>query len=239
MAGENIGNQRVSLNLARIKKGGEQFEIVVDPDLALKLKKGEDIDVRDVLKSEEIFDDANKGLLASKERLKTVFGSDDVLKVAQQIIKEGQVQLTTEHRSAAREEKKKQILQFIHRNCVDPKSHSPHPMTRLENALEQSKVHIDDSRSAEEQVQEVLKALRSVLPIKFEIKEIAMRLSAEHAPKLYGTVKKYGKLLSEEWQKDGSWLCVIELPAGLEVEFYEKMNSETQGNVETKVLKTN
>lgn len=238
MASENIGKEKVSLNLARLKREGEVFEIVVDPDLALKFKKGNDVQLQDVLKSEEVYDDAKKGLRSSQERLKAIFGTEDVLEIAKKIIQDGEIQLTTEHRARMREEKKKKILSIIHRNGVDPKSHLPHPMTRLENAFDEAKVQIDESRSAEEQVQDIIKALRSILPIRFEIKEVAVRLSAEHAPKLYGTVKKFGKLLSEEWQSDGSWLCVIEVPAGLEVEFYDKLNSETQGSVETKVLKT-
>lgn len=238
MASEKIGKEKVSLNVARYKKDGEIFEVAVDPDVAMSFKSGQSIDIREVLKSEQVFNDVRRGLVSSQDRLKAVFDTVDPLEIAEIIIKKGEIQLTTEYRAQIREGKKNQILNIIHKNGVDPKTHLPHPMTRLQGALEEAKVKIDESRSAEEQVQDVLKAMRVVLPIKFEIKEIVVRIPTEFAPKMYGSVKHFGKLLSEEWQTDGSWICVIELPAGLEVEFYDKMNSLTQGSVETKVLKT-
>jgi ribosome maturation protein SDO1 len=45
-------------------------------------------------------------------------------------------------------------------------------------------------------------------------------------------------LRSEEWQKDGSWVGLIEMPAGMQAEFYDELNRRTHGNVETKLVKS-
>ena len=53
-----------------------------------------------------------------------------------------------------------------------PTTHTPHPVTRIELALEEAKFHVDEFTSVEEQLQEALKKLRPIIPIKFEVKEV-------------------------------------------------------------------
>ena len=60
---------------------------------------------------------------------------------------------------------------MIHRNGAEPTTHLPHPVTRIELALEEAKFHVDEYLSVQKQVQEVLKKLKVILPIKFEVKE--------------------------------------------------------------------
>ena len=47
--------------LVRYSRGGEKFEIVVDPDKGLAYKRGELKDVSEALMVETIFTDARKG----------------------------------------------------------------------------------------------------------------------------------------------------------------------------------
>jgi ribosome maturation protein SDO1 len=86
--------ERVSFNLARLKKGSEKFEIVVDPDKAIAFKNDEGSHaVKDILSSEKIFSDAKKGMVAPDNRLEEIFKTKDVLAVAEKIIKDGQIHL--------------------------------------------------------------------------------------------------------------------------------------------------
>ena len=166
-----------------------------------------------------------------------IFQTTEVEEVAKQIIKKGEIQLTSEYKEQLRENKRKQIINIIHRNCVDPTTHAPHPPQRIENALEEAKFHVDEFASVEKQVQDVLKKLKPIIPIKFEIKEIAIKVPSEFGAKAYPIVTQFGKILKDEWLKDGSWAVVIEIPGGLEEEFYDKINKLTHGDVESKVLK--
>ncbi len=233
--GEN-DREKIHLNLARLKKGNEKFEIDVDADKAIAFKLGAVSDIREVLKVQHVFADAKKGLLASDHVMQQVFKTSDPLEVANIIIKEGEIQLTEEYRRKIKEEKKKRTLGIIQRNGVDPKTNLPHPLTRLENAFEEAKVHLDDFKNAESQVEDVVKQLRHLLPIKFVMKEIAVKIPAQYATKSYGLVKGYGRIVREDWLTDGSWAVVIEMPGGIELEFYDKLNSFTHGNNETKIL---
>ena len=134
--------------------------------------------------------------------------------------------------------KRKKILNIIHTNAVDPKTHLPHPMTRLESAFEEAKIRIAEDEPAEKQIQPIIKKLSPILPIKFEVKEILVKIGSLYAAKSYSAIKSFGKMMKDEWQNDGSWICQVEIPGGLEEDFYDKLNSLTHGSVETKVINT-
>jgi|FLOH01.1.fsa_nt_gi ribosome maturation protein SDO1 len=237
MKGQQLfDHQKISINVARLKTHGIIFEIVVDPDLAVEFKSGKKIEIQEVLNAEEIFSDANKGLHASETDMNAIFKSTNVLEVAKKILEEGEIQLTAEYREQLRAEKKKRIIDIIHRNGIDPRTKSPHPIQRLENAFDEAKVKIDEFRKAEDQVSDILKRLTSILPIRFAKKEIQIIVPAEHATKLYGKVQQFAEMKKDQWMNDGSWLAIVEIPAGLQDEFYDILNKETHGNVDVKIL---
>jgi len=80
---------------ARITINGERFEILVKPDPALDFKLGKQISLSQILAIDEIYSDAGKGTRASIEKLKQCFGTIDTVKIAEKILKEGELQLTT------------------------------------------------------------------------------------------------------------------------------------------------
>jgi ribosome maturation protein SDO1 len=45
-----------------------------------------------------------------------------------------------------------------------------------------------------------------------------------------------GQIINEEWQANGNWIGIIEIPGGLQDELREKLNKKTKGKVEIKVL---
>ena len=230
--------ERVHFNLARLKTHGAIFEIVVDPDKAVEHKQGKDVAIGEVLRAEKIFSDAKKGLAASEEQMQAIFETKDPVVIAEKILKEGELQLTSEYREKVRETKRKKIIEIIHRNGVDPRTQAPHPVQRIENAFEEAKVHIDEYKRAEDQVHEILRKLQPILPIRFEIKDLEIHIPTAYAPKMYGTVSGYAVIKKDEWQNDGSWLCVVEIPAGLQTELMDELNNKTHGNVQIKVIGT-
>lgn len=230
--------ERVSFNIARLKKKGHNFEIVVNPDLAIAYRNKQPVYVRDVLLDQKIFSDAKKGMLASENAMLQIFNTSEQLKVAETILKEGDVHLTAEYKAKLIEEKKNKIINIIHRNGFDPRTNLPHPVTRIRNAFEEAKVRISEFKRAEEQVHDVLKALRPILPIRFEVKKVEIRMPAKYAGRLYPLVRGLATVLKKEWQSDGSLHAVVEIPGGLEQDFYDKLNSFTHGSVETKALTT-
>ena len=220
--------------VARIRKEGRVFEILVDCDNALAFKEGKAIPLQDVVATDDIFTDVKKGEKASENDMQAVFNTSNPLEVAEKIIKEGDIQLTAEHKEKEREEVRKQIIQLIHRNAVDAQTGLPHPAARIESAMEEAKVQIRENESAEEQMDRVLTALKPIIPIKVEQMEITLTIPAKFAGASMNTLKKY-KLMKNEWQPDGSLLAVIEIPAGIQEEFFDEVNKITHGEVESKI----
>jgi ribosome maturation protein SDO1 len=240
MPGQAIyDKEEVLFNMARIKKGGETFEIVIDPDKAVEHKEGKGVDIRDILKSEYIFSEAKRGLRASETLMKQVFGTDDSLKVAEIIIRDGEIQLTAEHRKKVREAKHRLIVEMIHRNGVDPSTHLPHPVARIESAMEEAKVRIDEFKKPEDQLDRIVSQIRVVLPIKMEVAEIMIKIpNAQTAARAYPAIKAGARIIKDDWLNDGSWAGVVELPAGLSEDFFARLNKITKGEIETQVMKT-
>ncbi len=222
---------------ARISKSGEKFEVLVKPDPALEYKMGKPLAVSQLLVIDEIYSDAGKGTRASAEKLQKAFGTEDPLTIAEDIMKHGELQLTTDQRRQLVEEKRKQIVAFVARNCIDPRTGTPHPPIRIEQAMSQIKYSIDPFKSADEQAKSVIEELRALLPIKMEQMRVAVKILAEYAAKGYGAVKGYGTISKEEWQADGALVAVVEMPAGLYGPFIERLGKITQGSIQTKILK--
>ncbi|MEM2320941.1 MAG: ribosome assembly factor SBDS [Candidatus Bathyarchaeia archaeon] len=223
--------------IARINISGENFEILVKPDPAFAFRSGKSISISDVLIIDEIFTDASKGLRASEKKLKEAFGTTDPLEIAKIILKRGTLQLTAQQRRQLVEEKRRQIIDFISRNAVDPRTKLPHPPTRIEQALEQVGFSVDPFKSVEEQANEAIKAIRTILPISIEKISVAVKIPPECVGRVYGALKSFGTIKSENWLTDGSLSAVLEMPAGFYGPFLEKMGELIRGNIEAKILK--
>lgn len=222
--------------VARISKDGVRFEILVDSDLALEFRKGKDISIENVLAVREVFKDAGSGDRASEDELQKGFRTTDIWKIAGDVIRNGDVQITTEHRRKLVEEKKKQIADTISRQGIDPKTNLPHPPQRILNAMEEAKVHVDPLKRSSGQIEAVLEKIEPILAISMERVEVELRIPLQFAGKASSAVRAIVPVKKEEWKSD-SWVAVIEIPAGLQSEVYSKLNELTSGQVETRILK--
>ncbi|MFH0961152.1 MAG: ribosome assembly factor SBDS [archaeon] len=220
----------------RIERNGKKFEILVDPDKALLFKQGQKWGMESLLAVNEIFKDSRAAEKASSSDIKSAFGTDDIFKAAEAILSGGELSLTVEQKRKIIEDKRRQVVSIIARNAVNPQTGMPHPPARIETSMEEAHIHIDPNKSADEQISEILKALRPIIPIKFEKKRIACKFPAVHAPRAIGLVKRFAELKRDSWLPDGSWVCEVELPAGMMQEFIDAINRESKGEVETKVL---
>jgi ribosome maturation protein SDO1 len=222
--------------IARISKSGMNFEIMVDPDKALEFKRKNEGNIEDILAFPEIFKDSKKGEKHSSEDLQKVFGTTDVFEIAKKIVKEGEIQLTTEQRNRFIEEKRKEIANIIARQGIDPKTKMPHPASRILNAMSEAHVLVDPFKPAKEQIKNVLEKIQEVLPISLERIEIVIRVPVEYAGKANSIVREITDVKKEEWTST-AWIAVIEIPAGIQSDIYDRLNKLTGGKVEVKILK--
>ncbi len=217
---------------ARIKKAGKHFEILVDLDNALKFKKGE----IDFIESEtgKIFSDMKKGLAASQDDLKEAFGTTDINEVTKKIVKEGEVLVTQEHRDEEREKKFKQVTDFLAKNAIDPQTNHPISAERIKSALEQAHVNIKN-KPIESQINEIVEELSKIIPIKIEKKKVKVTIPAANTGRAYGEIAQYKE--KEEWLSNGDLEVIVNVPSGMIMDFYDKLNSVTHGSAITEEMK--
>ncbi|MCC7552886.1 MAG: ribosome assembly factor SBDS [Methanobacteriaceae archaeon] len=225
--------------IAKYESYGEHFEILVDPDLAAEFRNpdGEDVDIEDLLAIEEIFKDSKKGDKASDEAMEKIFETTDPIEVSKQILEKGQVQLTADQKRQMQKDKRKLVINKIARESINPQTGLPHPVQRIENALDETKIKIDPFISVDEQIKTALKKIKPLIPIRFERVKIAVRLPGSAAGNAYNAIRPFGEILKEEWQQDGSWIGVVEIAGGMQNDFASKMAEISGGDAETKAIK--
>lgn len=218
--------------IARIKQGGKHFEILVDLDLAMAFRKTSS--PNGFLEIDKIFTDSKKGLVPSTIELKRAFGTENVEDISQKIVKSGEVLLTQDFREEEREKKVKQVVDFLAKNTVDPKTKMPHTPERIKKALDEAHVNIKNS-PIESQIQEIINEISKVLPVKVEKKKVKIKIPSIHTGKVYGVVNQYKE--SEDWLPNGDLEIIASIPAGLIIDFYDKLNSITHGSAITEDIR--
>ena len=226
---------------AKLDKSGLEMQILVDPEIALHFREEKGnikLDLDDLLAVEGVFvGPARDGAKASDEEMMKVFGTKDIAEAVKQILLKGDLQLTTDQRRRMVERKKRLIIEHIARNAINPQTKAPHPPSRIETAMDEARIHLDPFKSVDKQVEEVLKAIRPLIPIRIETVQIAVKFPPQHAGKAIATLHGWGELKQQAWQSDGSFICVVEIPGGMQGEFYDLLNKRTHGDVETRILK--
>ena len=227
----------VDVTVVRYSFEGEKFEILVKPDPALDYKLGKKKDVSAVLVSDEIYTDSKKGRKPGNEKLLKAFKTEDQTEIAQIILQKGDLNLTTDQRRKMIEEKRKQIVEFIAKTYVDPKTHLPHPPIRVEQAMKDARVSVEPQKSVDEQVQDIVEKLRSIIALKSESLQLEIIIPAQFASQSYAVLKSVGTLKSEEWQNNGSLKAILEIPAAARPNVIDRLGSITKGSASVEVIK--
>ncbi|MFT4261510.1 MAG: ribosome assembly factor SBDS [Candidatus Woesearchaeota archaeon] len=234
MRRQTYDQEKVSFNLIKYSKFGIDFELVVDPDLAVSEKnKSENSkeDIMELLKAHNVFSDAKKGVIASEEDVQKVFSTTDIYKIAVRMLKEGEIQLTSEYREKLRAEKRRKIINIIHRTTINPQTNLPHPATRIENALNEAKVKISEFSRAEDQVKDIIQSLKPIIPIKKDDTSLYIKLPLNYASNLRNVLIKYGEIKDENWTAQ-SFTCELVVPSGIKQDVIDELNSKTRGEVQ-------
>lgn len=220
--------------LARLRSGKLIFETMVDLDSAMKLKKGEQVDISEVIRDTAIYTDQKKGMKAGNPELENVFGSTELSVIVEKIVKKGEIEITQEFRDEVLENRKKQVIDFLIKNAVDARTNRPFTPEMISDSLKQSGVKIDNV-SVDKQIKNIIETLKKVIPIKIETKKIKIRVPAEHTGKIYGLIQEHKE--KEEWLGNGELEAILHIPVGLQSDFYDKLNSITHGSVITEEIK--
>ena len=225
----------VDATVVKFSFEGEKFEILVKPDPALDYKLGKKKDLSSILVSDEIYTDSSKGKKASTEKLLKAFKTDDATIIAEKILQKGDLNLTTDQRRKMIEQKRKQIVEFVAKTYVDPRSHLPHPPLRIEQAMKDAKVSVDPQKNVDEQVKDIVEKLRLIIPLKSENLDLEIIIPAQYAAKSYSVLKSTGTLKKEDWLTNGSLKAILEIPAAARPNVIDRLGSITKGTATVEV----
>ena len=222
--------------IARYETGGNRFEILIDPESAKDYKDGNDIDWEDAIAADGIWTDSAKGDRAPDNLVSDAFGSTNLIEIYKRILTEGTIQLTSQQRNEMVDQKRKQIIAHVVANAMNPQTGGPHPPQRIENAIDETRFSIDPIESVEKQVEKLMKSIKPLIPISFEKVKVAVKIQAIYVGKCYGQISSLASIQSEEYQKDGSWIGMLETSAASYVKLEDILGSLTKGTAETKML---
>jgi len=221
--------------IARLRAGNKIYETMVDLDSAMKFKKGETVSIAEIIRDSAIYTDQKKGLRAGKDDLMNSFGTSVFEEVVEKIVKKGEIEENQSFRDEAVEQKKKQIIDYLVRNAVDGRTGRPFTADIIESSIKQGGVRIDGKQPVDKQIAAVTESLKSIIPIKIETKKILIKMPAQFTGQAYGIVQEYKE--KETWLPNGDLELVLNIPVGLQSDFYDKLNSITHGSAITQEIK--
>jgi len=222
--------------IARYETGGNRFEILIDPKAAQSYSEGDEIDWEDAIAADGIWSDSSKGERTPDMLVNNTFETTDLIEIYKKILVEGTIQLTSQQRKEMVEQKRKQIVAHIVANAMNPQTGGPHPPQRIENAIDEVRYSVDPMETMDRQVEKIIKSIKKLIPISFEKIRVAVKIKAIYVGKCYGQITSLSKIESEEYQKDGSWIGMLEMSATSFAKLEDTLGSLTKGTAETKML---
>lgn len=98
--------------IARLRKGKMTFETMVDLDAAMKMKKGQKIEISEVIRDNAVYTDLKKGMRVGNDVLSSAFETTNFPEIVEKIVRKGDLEVTQEFRDEAIEQKENKLLIF-------------------------------------------------------------------------------------------------------------------------------
>lgn len=215
--------------LARYEHGGKRYEILIDPQLVDSYRNDpESVELDDFLATDEVWLDARGGERPTSDQLVSAFGSENIEVCVLKIMEKGTIQLTTVQRKQRVVAMKAAIIHKIASTAIDPRSQMPHPPSRIETALEESRYSVDPFLSIDRQVTDAIKVMRPLIPLKFATARLAFRIPGVEYGSVQGLLREL--VIKEEWLQNGDWACVVEVPAGSKIDLMGDVAKRSTGS---------
>lgn len=217
--------------LVRYRVGKTTFELVTKEGAVQKYRKGEIKSLDDVLVSDTIFTSYAKKERAGTNQLQAAFQTDSYQECVETILQHGQVQISSTERKEKLENRKREVVNFIHKYYIDPVRKLPHPVSRIENALEESKVRIDADIPVEKQIPDIVSKLIDVIPLKKTTLEGQLVIPHSFIGAVSGILAKYVTVERESYSSKGCTYDIGIVPGEYDMAMSE-INRVTRGNFE-------
>ena len=157
MAAKKHGGQ-----IVKYTSGKHKFEVIAKQGTVLKYRDDK-LGFANVLMVDQVFTNSTRGDIANPSDLKEVFGTEDLTECCKKILKSGQLQYTAQERKQFVDQKTNEIVYYINKNYVDPKTKLPHPSDRILNCIKECHIRIDPNKDTRRQAEDAVKKMRGKL----------------------------------------------------------------------------
>lgn len=213
----------------KYKIKNENFEVLVDFEKLKDFQKDStNINVFDVLKSETIFKDQKKGLIASENTLKEIFKNLSKENILKEILLKGKCQIPTSYLNKLREEKKIQVINFICENTLNPQTKNKYTHSMIESQVNKIKYNFDPNKAFEIQAEQVLDLLKKIMPISEDKICLEIKIKPEFIGSFYGNFRKFAKVIKENYDKDSNLILEIQIRDSLKDKIIEMIKNNSK-----------
>jgi ribosome maturation protein SDO1 len=214
--------------VARLQIKDKRFEIFVDCEKAMSIKEGKSNDIASALLVDKIFKDVKTGEVAGN--LNQVFGTEDVNKIALEIIRKGEVQVSSAYRERQISMLKNRIIDSISSMAIDSTTNLPIPRKRIELAMAEVHQNFDITKPEKEQTEELLLKLKKILPIRLGEFSYTADIPIQYANEAMLYLKRLASIKSNT-RTDSGISVDFSVKAGNEGELLSKLKGATHGNI--------
>lgn len=173
-----------------------------------------------VLVTDNIYSDIKKGNLAKESDLEKIFGTIDINKCIEIMLQSGEYSMTTEERRKKVEQRKNEIISYISKNYIDPKSNTKLLVDTINEPLKKIKLVIDPHISGSKQAKDNIKKFTAVYPIKKISIDGTLNCPSYLTTKIKNILPKYSSIVSSK-TVDNSLIMDLSVAPG---DFDELMN---------------
>ncbi len=225
------------ISIIRYVYKNNKLEILVNAKTAFDYKYKKNKDCTNIFIYDDIYSDSKKGIRFPIGKLETIFKTKNLDTIKKIILENGELNLTTDQRHMMKEQRKKQIIEFISKTFIDPKSNLPHPPLRIEQAINDAQISIDPYKNIQDQIKNITDKIRLNLPLKPSSKmKLLITISNQYTSRSYSILKSMGKLIRCDYQTDGSLKAIVEIQAALKPVMIDKLNIITKNNALVEVI---
>ena len=213
--------------IVKLNKNKKQFEILTKHGAVDLFRQGK-LGWSKVTVSDEVYKNSSKGERYTNKDLEDTFGTSNVEECMKEIALHGEVQLTTQDRKNKTDEKHKQILYYIHKYYINPKTKQPHPITHIEAALAQTKFKADYQEPVEKQVEKAMKMLVGILVCKKSVMEGTLSIPSQYIGSCYNVINGLCEIVKENYTANGCDMYISVIPGNYDT-LAQRLNGLTKG----------
>ncbi|KAI3646814.1 hypothetical protein MP228_009742 [Amoeboaphelidium protococcarum] len=156
-----------NVSVIRLRKKGKRFEIAGIPNKVTEYRNGVETNVEEVLQVHTIFTNVSKGQTASLDEVEKCFGTRDINTAVMEILRKGEVQVSTQERNNQLDALRKEIVNLVVNMSINPSTNRPYTTSIIDKCFNDINYNIQSQKSSKVQAIEIIKLIKekNIVPI--------------------------------------------------------------------------